>query len=704
MSGKAARRELLGAEALREVPLWVGRDELLAELKAALVSQGSQAAPKVLVLVGQGGIGKTSLAMKLLEELGVDRKRGLLTDSCAYDGVVCFRAEEGAGFDEVAGELLGALGLGQQEFVQDGEKIRAILTGLRQQRWLVLLDNWEVILHPGHAAQAGRCVTEELGQLLNSLVYEQHQSQVVITSRERLKDLADPRDVEGGVDPRLVREKVIEGIDDTASVALLKRIGLQDSEEDLQWIAERVQGNVLVLTLLARWAKKPGMLRKRPDLVVSRAEAIVLEQLARQSEAAQELLKRMVVLRVPIDLEGLTFLRLYETDAPEFGDLELDETQTMVTGLVNSSLVQERYDEANCNDFYDLHRVIENVLLMELETELSTLREKAFRLYMAEADFEDLQDFEDLRPLIEAQHFSCQLKDYEKSITLIEILEEYLEPWGYWNLLIELYTKILEESQQDQHFSILKSLGFLHRKKGNWDKAEYFLLRALESAKGLEVEDGEELTYTLIGSLGDICRARGNLDQAEDLYLEMLDGCIEFEDYAGMAEVFGTLGTLERIRSNWGKACEYFERALDLWEKIGSDTGVANASGLLGDVMRHFGKYKKASTLYEKALRIWENLQDKSGISSILRQMGGLEYRKDNFELARQLYRASLELAEELGESDAMADIYYALAWLDRTSRMLEDADQNYQTAHRLFTQLGAAKDLECIEKEWAEN
>jgi hypothetical protein len=44
---------------------------------------------------------------------------------------------------------------------------------------------------------------------------------------------------------------------------------------------------------------------------MKKAEPILKEQLARQSKAARDLLSRMCVLRVGIDIQGLTFLRLY---------------------------------------------------------------------------------------------------------------------------------------------------------------------------------------------------------------------------------------------------------------------------------------------------------------------------------------------------------------------------------------------------------
>jgi hypothetical protein len=234
--------------------------------------------------------------------------------------VICFKAQEGTSFDEVTAVLLTALAVPAGEGLKPPERIQQVITGLQQRRCLVLIDNLEVVLHPAQAEQAGYTLVPEWGLLLNALANLPHQSQVILTSREQPQELGDLRFPGAEPDRALVQVETIGGVSPTAGVELLRQRGLRDSEADLRWVADRVQGNAFMLTLLANVAKgKPGYLRKHPELVTQRAEPILRTQLARQSEAGRELLKRMCVLRVPIDLPGLTFLRLYWQDEWVFG-------------------------------------------------------------------------------------------------------------------------------------------------------------------------------------------------------------------------------------------------------------------------------------------------------------------------------------------------------------------------------------------------
>ncbi|PZV06632.1 MAG: hypothetical protein DCF22_23385, partial [Leptolyngbya sp.] len=259
---------MIGGAQISDIRVWVGRDAQLATLERVLPTL------KVLVLLGQGGIGKTSLAVKLLDAVGVDRKTQTLTPDCVYERVIYVRVQEGMGFDGVVQELAQGLGLTLREFQTPEQMIAQLMAALQERRCLVVLDNLE------DALQGGRAISPELGKLLYSLVDFSHRSQVMITSREKPLDLVDPRDPTGIPDPFLVRLEPVEGISAESGIELLRAFRLQDSEADLRWVVERVGGHVLLLTLLAKRAQgKPGFLRTNPQLVTRDARPILQAQL-----------------------------------------------------------------------------------------------------------------------------------------------------------------------------------------------------------------------------------------------------------------------------------------------------------------------------------------------------------------------------------------------------------------------------------------
>ncbi|MEH2244395.1 tetratricopeptide repeat protein, partial [Nostoc sp.] len=616
-------KRLVGNRAIPEVPVWKGRDQLLEELQAKLLQPENLL--KILALIGQGGIGKTSLTVKLLEALGVNCGKSALTsvekganvEECPYECVMYFKAQEGTSFDDVA-EFLLIEGLGIQTaktLKTADEKIAKIIEGLAQTRTLVVLDNLESILQPANHPQAGRAISPDWGKLLNALVYQQHQSQTLLTSREVPTDLADIRYEGAEPDSELVYIERISGVATVAGVEILRQRQLKDSVADLEWISERIEGHVFLLTQLAAIGKgKPGYLRKHPELVTKKAEPILREQLARQSEAARDLLSRMCVLRVGIDIRGLTFLRLYtdkreqderfETAADlerpaELTKEEISETQAILKRLVDSSLVQSRYDEQQYEVFYDLHRVIVEFLQGEYQDELPNLLKSIYKFYCSGKNVENPKTLEDLRPVLEAQYFAFQLGNYSEASDLVtETLGKYLRRWGHWSLLKDLGEQVLPHIDEEERCICLQWIGVIHRDLGNWDEAARCFQNALAIAQ--KQESKSNIAYCN-GLLGDIERNRGRWDAAETLYRQSLTVRTELGERSGMASSWGVLGDIERNRSNWDAAETLYRQSLEVMTELGDRSGMASSWGVLGDIERNRSNWDAAETLYRQS-------------------------------------------------------------------------------------------------------
>jgi len=676
------------------IPVWKGRDELVENLTAKLVQRlpDGTSPLKVLAIIGQGGMGKTSLAVKLLEALGVNWQKSVFQkgESLRGGGYECamyFEAKEGTSFDDVAGFLLSeGWGIQAAEVLKNAdEKIAKIMAGLQQTRCLLVLDNLESILHPAveagnpdilAAAQVHRAISADWGKLLNALVYQQHQSQTILTSREVPADLADTRYPGLAPDSELVHIEVLRGVDLAAGVEILRQRKLTDTLADLEWISQRVEGHVFLLTQLAAIGKgKPGYLRKHPELVTKNAEPMLREQLARQSTAARDLLRRMCVLRVPIDVRGLTFLRLYTDDVEktrrfklaailakpaELTDAEISETEAILQRLGDASLVQRRYDEEKCEDFYDLHRVIEEFLQEEYRDELPKLLESVYKFYCTGKAVDNPQSLEDLQAVLEAQHFAFRLGNYREAYSLIVYkLNENLTRWGEWTLLQELYEKILPHVEDNDRSYCLIFLGAIHRDFGKWDLAEKYFKEALSIAE--EEEDNKSGIAASLGMLGDIERNRGNWDEAEKLCRQSLEMMTELGERSNMATSWGLLGDIERDRGHWDEAEKLFRQSLALRTELGDRQGIAMSIGALG-----------------------EN-----------------ELARGNLDTAEQLLTEALGKMQILGMTWHIAETNYDLARLERSRGNTEVAQQHYDTAHQIFQQLGAAKDLEKIDREW---
>ena len=159
---KTVSKPVISNQTLPAIPVWHGREDLLKTLQEAL----QEAMLRVLVLMGQGGIGKTSLAVKLLEAIQGD-----------YEQTYFLKVQEGSSFDDLATLVLGDLRVNCKT---DDESICAIANLFSKQRCLLVLDELEKILKAGERS----AVAEGWGKLLNTFANNQHNSHIILTSRE----------------------------------------------------------------------------------------------------------------------------------------------------------------------------------------------------------------------------------------------------------------------------------------------------------------------------------------------------------------------------------------------------------------------------------------------------------------------------------------------------------------------------------------
>lgn len=235
-----ARKHQHWGEAL-DVSRFYGRAKELSILEQWIVNDRC----RLVALLGMGGIGKTSLSVKLAEQVQDE-----------FEYLIWRSLRNALPLHELLNDLLKFLL--RQESVDVGEtidsKISYLVEFLRTHRCLIVLDNFESILcsnelpelFPSHRAGAYRSGYEGYGQLLRSLGETRHQSCLVLTSREKPRGFA-PK--EGATLP--VRSLRLAGLTQEAGEDILRDNGISVTNSDGQTLIEHYAGNPLALKIVA---------------------------------------------------------------------------------------------------------------------------------------------------------------------------------------------------------------------------------------------------------------------------------------------------------------------------------------------------------------------------------------------------------------------------------------------------------------------
>ncbi|MGB7440066.1 MAG: NB-ARC domain-containing protein [Coleofasciculaceae cyanobacterium] len=216
-----------------DVTVFYGRTEELATLKQWTIDKHC----RLISLVGLGGMGKTTLSVKLTQQVQEE-----------FDYVIWRSLRNAPVLPELLADLICFLS-NQQETdlpeTMDG-KISRLLDYLQISRCLLVLDNAESILCSNERAGTYRQGYEGYGQLFSCIAESPHQSCLVLTTREKPREISYQ---EGEHFP--IHSFQLSGLSAENVQEIFREKGFTVSTEQGQALVEQYAGNPLALKIVA---------------------------------------------------------------------------------------------------------------------------------------------------------------------------------------------------------------------------------------------------------------------------------------------------------------------------------------------------------------------------------------------------------------------------------------------------------------------
>jgi WD40 repeat protein len=350
-----------------DVSVFYGRTEELAELEQWILQDGC----RLVALLGMGGIGKTSLSIKIAQHIAE-------TGSFAF--VIWRSLGNAPPIQEVLTDFIKFLSLEQvTELPYDiNAKISLLIDYLRSSRCLLILDNFESILNEGDKVGEYREGYEYYGELLKKIGTVSHNSCLIITSREKPKEIVSLER-----DNLAARSLQINGLKAQEGEEIFYERGLSGTDGERSQVIDSYQGNPLALKIISTTIQElfHGSISEflaQQSIVFGEIRDLLEGQFNRLSD-----LEREVMYWLAINREPVTISELREDIVSLSSSTNLIEA---LESLVRRYLIEKAKDTVNRVSTFTLHNVVMEYMTDYLIQQVSDeINQGVFKLFNSHA-------------------------------------------------------------------------------------------------------------------------------------------------------------------------------------------------------------------------------------------------------------------------------------------------------------------------------
>ncbi|NJL91818.1 MAG: hypothetical protein HC916_20100 [Coleofasciculaceae cyanobacterium SM2_1_6] len=215
-----------------DVEPFYGRQSELEQLKSWIADEDRSRRSRLIVLYGMGGIGKTFLAVKAGKQVEKD-----------FDAVVWRSIKQTPSLPKLIASIEDVINPGyiSAAKLSAEESITKLINSLKERRCLIILDDLEAIFDPNNVAGCYLPEYEQYAELVQRIATENHESSVLIVSREKIADIA-------GLEENRVHTLQVAGSGEIAQ-QILENQGLEYNDA-WQAIAANYGRNPLALKIM----------------------------------------------------------------------------------------------------------------------------------------------------------------------------------------------------------------------------------------------------------------------------------------------------------------------------------------------------------------------------------------------------------------------------------------------------------------------
>lgn len=642
-------------------------------------------------IVGEGGLGKTSLAIEIIHSIEKD-----------FELIIPFYFVSDFSYEYFLSEIAKRMGLDSEEFNKNSldHRLEILMNELtKRERVLIFADNYEMII-----SKIEDNVSDAI-KINNFLESIPSNTSIILTSRRK-------ENLTGEILINLEGLSNKEGYDLFCELAK-KNLKNQYEEKiissKIKSIIQKVGGHPLAIEILARSYRgnikeldlmydSLGIGVQNPKSVDERLRSldVCFEYSINLLPAKlKQFLSQITVLLSPFpsrltsdvfSIEEKDLGELFEhsliqrIEKDEFGELErefwLYDFHPVIHEFLKRKLENEGFESGLSEELALTSAEIMNDRQKHLNGEKRDQVIRTF-LLMVKNESNDLEQFSELitNPNVKSQYlgllggyfhqagFLKKAKETYDKIFQIFNLEEFPENLlpilGNYSLLLSKlenyddaisYQKQLAEVYENKNDDVncgiaYDNVGLMYYRIGNKIDAESFCNKSIEKLKNTENKSSLANAYL---NLGNILR-RTNPDKSLKLIDDAKKIFVAINDLRRIAVCHNDLGMTHSQENNFKDSQNNLNAALEIYEKIHDKKGIADTHL---NFVTIFNKNNDTSNMQKhvsKCLPIFEELEDVRGIIECNFQMGNRFVTDKKMNDAMNSFQKAYSLADSIG-------------------------------------------------------
>ena len=585
-----------------------------------------EARATTLLVPGIAGIGKTTIAAKLIERFM--HRRNLLYHRCQdWEG-------SRAMFEAIADWLLN---IGDSSFSdylaatpvpKPDDAARILVDSLENTLTLIVIDDFHKVSDP--------ILFQTIQSMTLGLLGSEESIGLVIFSRS-FKPVVPTKDAEGRITSLVLP---LDGLDSESARHILS--GFDDLSTE-QWlhIHGLSRGHPLVLELINRGASA-GAFHDTLEHYVTK------EIFSKLTAEQKRVLTVLSIFRESVTLEALLA-----------HELDVD---------VLDSLVEQGLARQVDTDVFDVHDLIREFLLQSLDERTKKEVHNSCAAYYAKQAKSSEATLEQIYHELASDH-------QKEAISKIVEFGRDIVSQGHLELL-SLIEQVNTDGLKPKILApMLQLQGDILLMLGRFEQAS----KTFEHASSASQSAGSEVIFSeILGSQADIAMKQGKTDSALESHKQALEVQVKLGDSKGAARTYNNMGYLYRRKNDKSKALAAYSEVESI---LSNDHSLLGAQIILGRALLDLGEVERARQHAFEAFERTDEGEDLLLHARAQALLGRYHAKMNDSETSLHHYSESLNVMSDAGDPVSLVEITILLGEVLEDSGRSEEALERYREA-----------------------